>query len=213
MTHNAVLIDPHYFPCVEYFARILPFKKIVLEVNEHYVKQTYRNRCHVQIANKIQLLTVPVEKVSGKMAMKEIKIAYHQAWQKQHWKTISSAYGQAPFFDFFAPALHDILCRKYEFLVDLNIALLTKCLDLLEMGGKQLTLTEKYTELPDSQFLDVRNKIGPRKKLPDDGFFLPLPYYQVFGKDFVPNLSVIDLLFSEGSRAGYVINRSISCER
>lgn len=209
---DAVLIDLHYLPCIEYFARILKYKKVILEVNEHYIKQTYRNRCYVQIANKIQPLSVPIIKSNGKVKVRDLKISYRQRWQNNHWRTIASAYGNAPFFDFFASEIHDILYGKYKFLIDLNLDLLTKCLNLLGMGDKQISLTEKYIDGPDIQVVDHRNTVSPKKEKPEDEFFRPISYNQIFGKDFVSNLSVIDLLFCEGSNANYIISRSISCE-
>lgn len=207
---DVVIIDLHYLPCVEYFAKILNSNKVFVEINEHYIKQTYRNRCYVQISNKVQSLTVPVIKGTGKVKIKDVKIEYRQRWQDNHWRTITSAYGNAPFFDFLVCEFHDILYKKYQFLVDLNLDLLTKCLDLLGMGDKQIILTNDYEKQPESQIIDFRNTIGPKKGSTDDHFFRPLPYNQIFGKDFVPNLSVIDLLFCEGSRAKYVISQSIS---
>lgn len=207
---DAVIIDLHFLPCVEYFARILHSGKIFIEINEHYVKQTYRNRCYVQISNKVQALTVPVIKGTGKVKVKDVRIAYHQRWQDHHWRTISSAYGNAPFFDFLAYEFHDILYKKYQFLVDLNLDLLTKCLELLGMEDKQIILTNDYHKPTERQIMDYRNVVSPKKNQTEDHFFEPLPYRQVFGKDFVPNLSVIDLLFCEGSRAKYIISRSIS---
>lgn len=209
---DAVLIDLHYLPCIEYFARILKYKKVILEVSEHYSKQTYRNRCYVQIANKIQPLSVPIVKGTGKVKVKDVKISYRQNWQNNHWRTIASAYGNAPFFDFFADEIHDILYRKYRFLIDLNLDLLTKCLDLLQMEDKHISSTGKYVDTPDKQVVDYRDTVSPKKEKPKDEFFRAIPYNQIFGKDFVSNLSVIDLLFCEGSNANNIISRSISCE-
>lgn len=209
---NAVLIDLHYFPCIEFFARILNYKEIIVEVNEHYTKQTCRNRCYIQTANKIQVLSVPVCKGRGKVKTKDVRISYLQGWQNNHWRTIASAYGNAPFFDFFACAFHDILYKKHQFLIDLNLDLLTKCLDLSGLKDKQLTLTDEYVKVPEKQIIDYRDTVNPKKKSAKDEFFRAVPYNQVFGKDFVPNLSVIDLLFCEGSHANYIISRSISCE-
>lgn len=210
--NSTVLIDLHYLPCIAYFSRILHADKVLVEVNEHYIKQTYRNRCYIQIANKVHALTVPVSRGTGKIRTKDVRVSYHQHWQDNHWRTITSAYGNAPFFDFFAGEFHDILYKKYHFLIDLNLNLLSKCLELLGMNDKAVIVTDVFQKPSENQVLDYRNLISPKIKSRDDSFFNPLVYNQVFGKDFVPNLSVIDLLFCEGSRAKYIISQSLSCE-
>lgn len=205
-----VLIDLHYLPCIAYFSRIFHADKVLVEVNEHYVKQTYRNRCYIQIANKIHVLTVPVSRGTGKVRTKDVRISYHQKWQDNHWRTIASAYGNAPFFDFFAEEFHDILYKNYHFLIDLNLDLLSKCLELLDMNDKDIMTTDTFQKDPENQVADYRSLIKPKTMCGYDSFFAPQSYNQVFGKDFVPNLSVIDLLFCEGSRAKYIISQSLS---
>ncbi len=209
-TANTVLIDLHYLPCIAYFSRILQADQIMVEVHEHYPKQTYRNRCYLQIANKVHTLTVPVSRGTGKIKTKDVRVSYSQQWQDNHWRTITSAYGKAPFFEFFADELYNILHKKHQFLVDLNLELLTKCLKLIGADHKSVILTETFQEEPE-QVLDCRDMIKPKIPYIAYSFFDPLPYNQVFGKDFVPNLSVIDLLFCEGPRANHVISQSLSC--
>ena len=206
---GSLLIEPHYFPSVAYVALLSQFPTVVLEVQEHYPKQTYRNRCYVQGANRVQLLSVPVVKASGKVLTKDIRIESGLTWRHHHWRTIQSAYGKAPFFDFFASDFHDILYQKNHFLVDLTTTILTKCLEILQLDDSRLTHSQSYEKIPAEGLFDARDIL--RAALPPSAppFFRPVVYTQVFGKDFVPNLSVIDLLFCEGSQANSIIRRSI----
>ena len=206
---GSLLIEPHYFPSVAYVALLAQHTENKLEVYEHYPKQTYRNRCYIQGANRVQLLSVPVKKTSGKVLTKDVVIDNSVAWRHHHWRTIRSAYGNAPFFDFFASDFHDMLFQKSHFLIDLTIPILTKCLEILQLPNSRLTHSPHYQKVLTGGSFDARNVF--RTALPPTWptFFRPMPYPQVFGKDFVPNLSVIDLLFCEGSQANSIIRRSI----
>lgn len=212
MNHSqrtTVLAELHYLPCIAFFAQIQPFRKIVLEVHEHYPKQTYRNRCYIRTANKVQALSIPVSRSGNdRTKMKDIRVSYAEHWQNNHWRAIKSAYGKSPFFDFFADGYHDILYKKYEFLVDFNLALLSKCLELLGWHDRQLELSESFTESNDSQSVDYRGQIDLKSAPPGDDRIGYAPYQQVFGKNFVTNLSVIDLLFCEGANANMIIGQS-----
>lgn len=210
---DTLLIEPHYFPSVAYMALLSKYPKVVLDVHEHYPKQTCRNRCYVQGANQVQLLTVPICKESGKVPTHKIRINYDEAWVAHHWRTLQSAYGNAPFFDFFAADFYDILHRKSHYLVDLSVAILTKCLEILQLQGKSLTLSQKYQAMVPKGVFDARNAFLSSFPLSPPPFFCPVSYQQVFGNNFVPNLSVIDLLFCAGSRANSIIRRSIEERR
>lgn len=204
-----VLTELYYLPCIAFFVQIQPFQKIILEVHEHYPKQTYRNRCYIRTANKVQALSIPVSRSgNGRAKLRDVRVSYAEHWQNNHWRAIKSAYGKSPFFDFFADDYHDILYRKYEFLVDLNLALLSKCLDLLGWHDKQVGLSESFTESADSQYVDCRGQIDLKNTPPGDERSRYARYQQVFGKNFVTNLSVIDLLFCEGANANMIIGQS-----
>jgi len=206
---NAVLTELFYLPCVAFFVHIEPFQEIFLEGYENYPKQTYRNRCYIRTADKVQALSVPVSRESGKKtSYKDVRISYAERWQNNHWRAICSAYGKSPFFDFFADGYHDILYTKYEFLVDLNLALLSKCLDFLGWHDKQLVLSESYNKNPEPQYVDQRGGVDVKSSPPGAERNGHTRYQQVFGKDFVPNLSVIDLLFCEGANANMIIRQS-----
>ncbi|WPP48693.1 WbqC family protein [Catalinimonas niigatensis] len=205
---DTVLIELHYLPSIAYFIHLQPFRKIILEVNENYTKQTYRNRCYILTANKVQALSIPVSKDGNKTKLKEISLDYTQRWQNNHWRAIQSAYGKTPFFDFFADYFHDILYRKYKFLIDLNVDLLTKCLELLNWHDKEITLTSSYVKATESQWVDFRGIIDIKSMPPNDKIEGYTKYNQIFGKNFVSNLSVIDLLFCEGPNANMILGQS-----
>jgi hypothetical protein len=206
---DTVLTELHYLPNIAFFVQVQAFQKIVLEVNENYVKQSYRNRAYILTANKIQSLSIPVSRENkGKTKLKDVRINYSERWQNLHWRSLHSAYGKSPFFDFFADYFHDILYSKYAFLIDLNLNLLSKCLELLSWHDKQIILTDKYTEAPETQWVDKRGQIDLKSAPPGDNSGSYQEYQQVFGKNFVSNLSVIDLLFCEGANANMIIGQS-----
>jgi hypothetical protein len=206
---ESVLVELHYFPCIAYMAGIRDYPAITLEAHEHFTKQTYRNRCYIMGPNKVQALSIPVSKDGVKVKSRDIRISYTQNWQHQHWRSIRTAYGNSPFFDFFAPSLHDILYKKNTFLMDLNLALLTECLRLLGWHDKQLVLSESYEKVPHSQSVDRRECFSLKDAPPGDSGGRYAGYQQVFGKDFVNNLSVIDLLFCAGPHADTIIRQSL----
>lgn len=209
LQHGAVLTELHYLPSISFFVGLKPFNKIVLEAHEHYPKQTYRNRCYIQTAHGPLPLSIPVRRSgTAKIMTKDVRVSYAEHWQNNHWRAIQSAYGKSPFFDFFANDYHDILYSKFEFLLDLNQTLLTKCLKFLGWHDKQIVRSDSYLKATGSQCVDQRGKISLSSAPPDDQQHTYARYQQVFGKNFVTNLSVIDLLFCEGANANAIIGQS-----
>jgi len=202
------LIDLHYLPCLEYFTAILHAEKITIEKHEQYVKQSYRNRCYINTANGVLKLVVPVTAKHGKALVKDVQVDKNDKWRNNHWRAIASAYGKAPFFDHYADELHNILFKGHHFLYELNMDLLSFCLQTLQLS---ITLTEStsYQKMPEKGITDLRSTISPKNLHSDRGYYFPSPYVQVFGNKFASNLSVIDLLFCEGPNAIQIVNSSI----
>jgi WbqC-like protein family len=197
---DTLLIDLHYLPCLDYMSGLLAHGRVTLEAQEHYQKQSYRNRCYVRSAHAVERLTVPVLDGTHKQLIRDVQIDYSRDWAGQHWRCWQSAYGKAPFFEFYGPELQPIYARKPRFLFDLNLDLLTKCLSLL--GARvNLSLTETYQTTPDTGILDARNRVGGPNQAGESFFGPTLAYSQNFGYDFVPNLSILDLLFCAGPTA------------
>jgi hypothetical protein len=124
-----------------------------------------------------------------------------------HWRTIQSAYGKAPFFEHYGEDLHRILYKKVRFLYDLNYMLLSMCLDWLKWN-MPIMETESYSKVTPSNILDLRSVINPKKLEQCDEFYYPVSYNQVFGNTFVKNMSLIDLVFCEGPGAGKIVQAS-----
>lgn len=205
---NAVLVDLHYLPSVEYFCFLDSHDTVILENHEHFIKQTYRSRCNILGPNGRLTLSVPVMGGRKKIAMKDIKIDHDQKWSNNHWRAIQSAYGKSPFYEFFRDDFETIFRKKETFLVDLNYKLLTLCLDLLGLK-KKLNFSEKYENDPKyGNTTDFRSIIHPKVSFEQRIFYWATPYPQVFGKDFVPNLSIIDLLMCEGPNSLAIVRKS-----
>jgi WbqC-like protein family. len=204
---TTALIELHYLPTLEYFCAVISCEEVLLEKHEHYIKQSYRNRTFINTAQGPEMLVVPLTGKHGKVAIHQVQIDYAQKWQNNHWRTIESAYRKAPFFEFYADDLKEILYRKYESLFDLNKALLSFCLRSIPLSLK-LSESVAYEKNPISPILDLRSQIDAKKHYSGRSFYSPVPYYQVFGNAFASNLSVVDLLFCMGPQTRHIINAS-----
>ncbi len=164
------------------------------------MKQSYRNRCYLKTSQGIEMLIVPLTAKHGKTLIKDVRIAYSQKWQNNHWRTIETAYRKAPYFEYYSDDLKKIIYHHHHFLFDLNLELLSFCLKCLRLTPS-LSVSVSYEKIPSSLVFDLRSQIYPKKPSLDRNFYKSVPYYQVFGSGFAENLSLIDLLFSEGPRA------------
>jgi len=201
------LIELHYLPCIAYFSALSSVETVVVEKYEHYEKQTFRNRCYIMGPHRLEPLIVPVQHAHGKAPMHQIRIDYSQKWLNGHWRTIKTGYGNAPFFEYYAPDLHDVMFRKPPFLYDLNLELMTLCLKWLHMKPV-VRETRTYDEKTERDIIDLRGVINPKKEGGCNRIYKSIEYQQVFGSKFVPNLSLIDLIFSQGPGSWDVVKAS-----
>ncbi len=202
-----VLIDSHYLPSLEYFCALQPFGEIFLEGHENFTKQTYRNRCYINTAQGKMMLTLPLMERHGKVLMKEVLVETGNKWRNNHWRTIESAYRKAPYFDFYSDELKEILFQGHELLFDLNRDLMSFCLKCIR-SQKNISATLTYETTVQENILDLRSAISSKKPFSERNYYQAQRYYQVFGSEFVSNLSIIDLLFCEGPRASEIIRSS-----
>lgn len=199
---STAILPTAYLAPIQYYSKLIQYPNCIVEHYEHFTKQTYRSRCDMYSPNGSITLSVPLVKRSHRQAVKDLKISYDHDWQILHWRTIESGYRRSPFFEYFEddfyPFYHD---KKFDFLIDLNEALQQEILVLLKRKKKYSFTTEYFKTYSDAD--DFRNIISPKQSLDADKSFEPKVYAQVFETrhGFLPNLSIIDLLFNQGSRA------------
>lgn len=196
---QTVLLSSCYLAPIEYYSAIFHAERAIIEINDNYQKQSYRNRCNIVGANGLLSLSIPIEKPeTAKCKMKDIRIADHGNWRHLHWNAIISAYNSTPFFEYYADELQPFYEKKIPFLVDFNLQLHHLISRWLQIDVPTTASIEYITEICE-EISDFRETIHPKR--PTD--FTTKPYYQVFCEKlgFVQNASIIDLLFNMGNEA------------
>ncbi|MDX5346539.1 MAG: WbqC family protein [Hymenobacteraceae bacterium] len=192
-----LLTETQYNPPIAFFSLLKRADGLLLEQWENYMKQSYRNRCHILTSHGVQALAVPVKKGNKKIRITDIEIDYQQKWLDQHLRTIQSGYGSAPFFEYYKDYFWQVYEQQPRLLWDLNLSLLKLYLKFLKLK-KEVQFTQEWHPEYEGITQDMRNKLHP--KIQPDNLNV-LPYKQVFGKQFAPYLSIMDLLFNQGPEA------------
>lgn len=192
-----ILFSTAYFPPVEYFSLIKDADHIIIDQEENYIKQTYRNRCRILTSNGIMQLSVPVMKGDLlKVRVKETTIDYSKRWQQVHLRAIISSYGKSPYFQFYFEGFEKILLKNHRFLLDLNNDLLGKCLNIM-MINKRVSNSDSFEPIQGKDN-DFRYRISSKTK----SDHVCKPYIQVFCESgFIAGLSILDLIFNTGPRS------------
>lgn len=208
----AVVLSSAYLAPVAWYAALARHERCFLDAGEHYVKQTWRNRCRIAMPDGPADLVIPVESASSHAPMRDLRISDHGQWRHHHWNALRTAYGKSPFFEYyaddFAPFYHE---RRWPFLVDYCEALRATVCELIDLQPN-LQRSDSYIASPADAGLpatatltDLRNAFTPRQGAVAPAQQSPAqwcarPYYQVFSQQtgFLPNLSIVDLLFNLG---------------
>jgi hypothetical protein len=195
---GSLLLSTAYLPPAEYFARIANASEALIEKEENYLKQSFRNRCYILSPSGQQPLSVPVYLGSlHKTPVKDIRIDYSKRWQQVHLGALVASYNSSPFFLFYFETIEKIILSNHKFLLDLNMELLMAVIKMIKL---QVEISYTTDFMPVNKAGDdFRYRICPKKKTD----YNLKPYIQVFGNEniFTGRLSIVDLLFNTGPEA------------
>ena len=200
------LFIPTYFSPISQYSEIINTDEVIFEVHDNFQKQSFRNRCYIFNTNGKQLLNIPVKhpNSSSRKQTKDALVENATHWQDQHFKSLKTAYRNSPFFEFYVDDLAHIFEKKYTYLQDINIDTFLFVSEALQISSN-FKKTSSYTEVLESN--DFRN-LAAIKTQPKN---LVEPYIQIFDDKhgFLPNLSILDLLFMEGPNAISFLEKNV----
>jgi hypothetical protein len=193
-----ILMSTAYLPPAEYFSLIVNADTILIEKEENYLKQSYRNRCYLLSAHGTQILSVPVlEGSRRKVSVKDIRIDYSKRWQQVHLGALCASYRASPYFEFFFDAIEKIILNNHTFLIDLNMDLTEFACSILGIE-KKILFTIDF-EPPGNADSDFRYSLSPKK----ESSYQLKDYIKVFNNGPVVDsrISIVDLIFNNGREA------------
>ena len=199
------LLHPTYFPSIAHFVVVQEASKIYFEVNDHYQKQSFRNRTEIYGPNGKLALSIPVNYTQkNRQLTKDVKIAEDYPWQAQHLKSLETSYSMSPFFEFYIDDLRPVFTKKFTYLLDINLFIFNILSELLQLNfsfEKTISYESTPTHCKDFRFLANKKYNNSNYK----------PYTQVFTDKhgYIPNLSILDLLFNEGPATEIYIQKQI----
>ncbi|MGB5497603.1 MAG: WbqC family protein [Maribacter sp.] len=195
-----LLLHPTYFPNIATMASLVQ-NEIIWEVADNYQKQTYRNRCYICTDQGKHILSIPIKHVGGdqgRQKYKDVMLENDYQWQRQHWRTLQTAYRTSPYFEYYEDEIAPLFEKRYELLMDFNFRTIEVILDCLQIE-MPMEKTQKFqVDLP-RNILDTRFLV----RCKNEQEFEQQEYVQVFGDRhrFIMNTSILDLLFNEGTNA------------
>ena len=197
-----IIVSAYYtFPCISWWGRVAKAERVILDGHEHFEKMTYRNKYHISGANNSIKLSVPlVHGRNQRVPVKEVRIFNDARWQVQHLRTLESVYNNAPFFEYYEFSLRALYETNFTYLTEFNLAALKWVKKQLNLGFEIEETAGFIKEYPEG-VTDLRRMTKVPEQLPR--------YYQVFEDriGFVPDLSILDLLFSEGPATNAILEQ------
>ena len=202
----SLILPTAYFGSIFQFALVAQFQEYQVEGLEHFVKQSYRNRCEIYGANGLLKLVVPLKKWKNNTLTKDINLSFDENWQNLHWRSVESAYRSSPYFEFYEEEIKPLFFLKEDNLFNYNLYVENELKELLQIESKSSIKAEYSASEPDWRKIIHPKNIEIHKKINFPN------YIQVFESKygFLPNLSILDLIFNLGPNSkNYLENLSL----
>lgn len=217
------ILQPGYLPWLGFFEQMYRSDVFVIYEDVQYDKHGWRNRNRIKTANGVQWLTVPIlVKFEEHPLISEVEVDNKQNWRKKHLSAIQQSYSKAPFYKEYADIFEEAYSRDWEYLIDIDMYFITKLSECLGMGSKKIIRSSTldatgdrverlvnickmfkadtfYEGAAGRNYLDEKHFAGRGIRLEFQDYKHPV-YNQLYG-DFIPHLSVIDLLFNHGEES------------
>lgn len=199
---DSIIVSTNYFGSIPFYCELAKYERVIIDSGERYEKQTQRTRTSILSANGPLHLSIPVIRPNGKDTLvKDIQISTIENWQKDHWKAIESAYQHAPFFFYYGEKIKELIFQKELSLIAFNQNIINQFLYFIDL---------KVDVLISDNCPPIISKSDPRVWLnAKEITYQAIPYIQVFSDkfDFVPNLSIVDLVMNWGPLARDYVSR------
>mgnify|MGYP001195102082 CR=1 FL=1 len=217
--------QPEYFPWTHFFEKLFIAEIVVILDSVQYSRRSYQNRNLIYSKNGPKWITLPVHKSSRNTKIIDIKINNEIDWQKKHYESIYNSYFKAKFFFEINDLFKNIFNRKWDYLCELNIYIIREILKYLKLNNNiylssELNLSSKKSDL----ILEICNLfnaneyitgMGSKNYLDHKNFednnikiIYTEPknhmYNQGVESNFMPNLSILDYLYNNGSTTEFL---------
>ena len=210
--------QPEYLPWLGFFKKMMNSEIFVFLDDAQFTKKGWQNRNQIRTKDGMTLLSIPVHAHSYPK-INEITIDNNKNWSKRHKKSILFNYAKAPYFEEFKDFIESVFEKKFEYLVDLNAEIIKRVMNELKIKSKIIFSSDlKISKKGSDMVLDICKAVGAdyyitgtvwaQSHLRIDEFKksnihvefqkFQHPTYKQFHGEFMPGMSIIDLLFNEG---------------
>jgi hypothetical protein len=190
------------FPNVLWWAAYANSDRVTIDLGEHFIKQSYRNRFDIAGHLGRQILSVSVSRPSGqKIALKDVVLFKEHEWKRLHLRSLKSAYNSSPWYSFYEEEIVALFQKDYNNLSSFNLESIRWLSNKLKLTGN-LQLSMSFVEEFD---LDLRASFKGQKWIDIEFERYPQVFEEKLG--FISNLSALDVLFNLGPEAGLYIKR------
>ena len=217
--------QPNYLPWPGYFNKMKNVDIFVFLDTVDYAKNDFMNRNKIKTSNGWLYLTIPIEGKYYRKPINSVLLPSDDRWARNHWKTIEINYKKVPYFEKYRDSFEKIFKNLPRTLVEFNKKLILNITNLLHINVEIVKASDlsidselKKTDL----LLEIVKKVGGKYYLSGMGardyieenkfkdiklkfqHFELKKYHQLYG-EWIPNLSVIDLIFNEGEKSLSII--------